>query len=180
MGINDFLQIGDRFKFYRKKAHLTQLQMAEKLNIPRSTYANYESNKREPTSDIIIKFCNLFNIAPSTILASNSYSSEIINDELLSLESDMIFTHPVTNDSRLKKGTPSPLIKREPINIESDTELYNLFQEFLLSKTLQENFDYNPDDISYNLEEIYKFMLDMLYLKITEIKYSNAKQSYHF
>lgn len=180
MGINELLQIGDRFRFYRKNSHLTQQEMADKLNIPRSTYANYESNKREPTSEVIYNFCNIFNIAPSTILGSNSYSNKVFDDKLLTLESDSVHLLDTNLRTQLKIGGPAPLIKRDAISIESDTELYNLFQELIISKTLQSNFDYNADDISYNLEEIYEFMLNMLYLKITEIKYSNIKQNNGF
>ena len=49
MGINDFIKIGNSLKEIRKNHSLTQEEMAKALNIPRSTYANYESNKREPS-----------------------------------------------------------------------------------------------------------------------------------
>ena len=45
MGINEIIKIGDRLKTLRLSKGLTQAQVAEKIGIPRTTYANYESDK---------------------------------------------------------------------------------------------------------------------------------------
>ena len=61
MGLNDFIIIGDKLKEIRKDLGLTQAQMAEKLNIPRSTYANYENNTREPNTETLKKISSILN-----------------------------------------------------------------------------------------------------------------------
>ena len=48
MGVNEFIKIGDKIKEIRKLRGLTQRDVAKKLNIPYSTYSNYENNNREP------------------------------------------------------------------------------------------------------------------------------------
>lgn len=50
MGINDILKVGNNIKKYRELKGFTQNEMANKLNLNRSTYSNYENNMREPTS----------------------------------------------------------------------------------------------------------------------------------
>lgn len=43
------LQIGDRIKYYRKKAGVGQQELAKRINIYRTTLANYETNRTVPT-----------------------------------------------------------------------------------------------------------------------------------
>ncbi len=62
MGINEYFQIGTRMKTYRLDAKYTQRQMAEALNLPYSTYSNYENNNREPSGEVIDNFCNVLGI----------------------------------------------------------------------------------------------------------------------
>lgn len=62
MGINDFIKIGSRIKAYRIERGYSQREMANKLNLPYSTYSNYENNHREPTSEIINHICDILEI----------------------------------------------------------------------------------------------------------------------
>lgn len=62
MGINEYLMVGSRMKAYRKNRNYTQREMANMLNIPYSTYSNYENNYREPPIEIIGQFCDAVGI----------------------------------------------------------------------------------------------------------------------
>ena len=62
MGLNEIIKIGDRLKSLRKKENLTQSQFAEKIGLPRTTYANYENNSREPSKEILEKIATVLNI----------------------------------------------------------------------------------------------------------------------
>ena len=56
MGINDFIQIGSTIKELRKAKGISQKRKCLKLlDIPYSTYSNYENNNREPSADVIKK-----------------------------------------------------------------------------------------------------------------------------
>ena len=48
---------------YREAAGLTQLQVAERLGITKSTYCNYESGKREPDVAKIKKIAKALGIS---------------------------------------------------------------------------------------------------------------------
>jgi transcriptional regulator with XRE-family HTH domain len=48
-----------RLKEERKKANLTQQNMADKLNITRGAYAQYENNMTEPSIETLAKITNI-------------------------------------------------------------------------------------------------------------------------
>lgn len=51
-----------RLKELRKNAGFTQLQMAQRINVARTTYAEYEQGKIQPPIDKIQRICNTFGI----------------------------------------------------------------------------------------------------------------------
>lgn len=62
MGINEYLKVGNQIKEARIKIGLTQKEVSEKLNMPKSTYANYENNHREPSLDIVQRIAEVLDI----------------------------------------------------------------------------------------------------------------------
>lgn len=60
--------IGERLKKLRKERKWTQEDVAKKLNIPRSTYSNYESGKREPDFETAQLFAGLFEVSIDYLL----------------------------------------------------------------------------------------------------------------
>lgn len=56
------MNIGEKIKDYRKKAGLTQKQLAEKINRKEITIRKYESGEREPRISIINDICDALNI----------------------------------------------------------------------------------------------------------------------
>lgn len=71
MGVNNFIQVGSRIKQIRIDKGLTQKDVAEKLNIPVSTYANYENNNREPNSNIIKGIADVLNVSVDVLITDN-------------------------------------------------------------------------------------------------------------
>lgn len=53
-------EVGEILKKTRLKLNLTQQQVGYRLNIPRTTYANYEGNNRKVDCEFIRKFCDEF------------------------------------------------------------------------------------------------------------------------
>lgn len=51
---------GTRIKQLREEKKLTQIELADKLKISNSAIAMYETDKREPSDDIKLKMCELF------------------------------------------------------------------------------------------------------------------------
>ncbi|CAJ1226574.1 helix-turn-helix domain-containing protein [Lactiplantibacillus xiangfangensis] len=58
----------DRLKELRKTNHYTQQAFAEKMNIPRTTYAAYEQGKRQPDNELLLRFANIFNVSTDYLL----------------------------------------------------------------------------------------------------------------
>lgn len=48
-------------KKFRQKLNLSQVEMANKLDIPQQTYGNYEVGRSEPNIQTLIKLADFFN-----------------------------------------------------------------------------------------------------------------------
>ena len=53
----------DRLKEERKKAKITQVQMAKKLNITRPAYTQYETGKTQPSLENAKKIADILKIS---------------------------------------------------------------------------------------------------------------------
>lgn len=60
--------IGNILKTLRERHDYNQDYVAEKVNIKRSTYANYERESREPSIDMLIKLADLYEISVDYLL----------------------------------------------------------------------------------------------------------------
>lgn len=83
MGINEIIKVGNNIKQLRKKAGLTQKDMGELLNIPCSTYSNYENNNREPKKQILIQIAEIFDVKLEDLLSINSNYSEKTREHIV-------------------------------------------------------------------------------------------------
>ncbi len=64
----------------RENAGLTQKQVADALNVERSTYAYYETGTTHPSGSMIIKLANIFNISYNVFMDAVG-DSEFDNNE---------------------------------------------------------------------------------------------------
>ena len=89
--------IASKIKEIREKNGLNKREMSKKLNIPYTTYNNYETGNREPGSDFLIKFSNEFGISIDYIMGNTANNQSFINgykkndaitDIILQLRSD--------------------------------------------------------------------------------------------
>ncbi len=55
------LMLHENMKNFRKQLRLTQQDIADMLNVDRSTYTAYET-KRVPSLDILVKLCKLYRV----------------------------------------------------------------------------------------------------------------------
>lgn len=74
MGINEQIRIGSKIKSVRKKRGYKQKDVAEWLNIPVSTYANYEADRREPTFKTVLDISALLNV-PFTFFLQDDFTN---------------------------------------------------------------------------------------------------------
>lgn len=68
MGVNELVQIGTRIKQLRKEKGLKQKDLADRTQIPYSTFANYENNKREPSQEQIKKIAVALGVSEYELL----------------------------------------------------------------------------------------------------------------
>ena len=55
--------LADQIAKLRKKAGMSQLQLAEKLNIGASAVGMYEQGRRTPSIEVLIQLANLFEVS---------------------------------------------------------------------------------------------------------------------
>lgn len=73
--------IGEKLKKIRKEKGITQKQLADALSVSVMTVQRYETNTREPKSEMIDKLCSVLGTMPEYFLISD-YDSYIENSYL--------------------------------------------------------------------------------------------------
>ena len=77
MGVNELIKVGNNIKSLRKKRGLTQKCMASLLNLPSSTYSNYENNNREPSKEVLLKISEVLEVDVCDLLNMNKSSDSL-------------------------------------------------------------------------------------------------------
>ena len=78
----DQLKIGKFIAECRKKKNLTQLQLAEKLNITDRAVSKWETGKSLPDSSIMLELCKLLEISVNDLLSGEVVTMENYNKEM--------------------------------------------------------------------------------------------------
>ncbi|MBO5261627.1 MAG: helix-turn-helix domain-containing protein [Clostridia bacterium] len=78
----DQIKIGKFIAERRKKANLTQMQLAEKLNITDRAISKWENGKAMPDSSIMLDLCNVLSISVNDLLSGEVVTMENYNKEL--------------------------------------------------------------------------------------------------
>lgn len=86
----DQVKIGRFIAKCRKQANLTQMQLAEKLNITDRAVSKWETGRALPDSSIMIDLCNILGISVTELLSGEEISMENQNKELEKALLDMI------------------------------------------------------------------------------------------
>ena len=63
----------NRLKEMRLMCHLTQRQMAEKIDISQPSYIRYENGKSEPTLENLVKIANILDVSADYLLGRSDY-----------------------------------------------------------------------------------------------------------
>ena len=57
------VQLSKNLRFKRKEIHLRQEDLSDMLSISRQAYSNYETGKRAPDLEILIKLCDFYHLS---------------------------------------------------------------------------------------------------------------------
>lgn len=78
------MEFSERLKNLRKQAHLTQVDVAEKLGISQPAYASWERGVKKPTQENLVKIAQILNVSVDYLVGnSEEKSDELDNIELL-------------------------------------------------------------------------------------------------
>ena len=59
---------GYRLKNLRQQHHLTQTQVANRLNLSKTSISGYENNVKTPSQDVLIKLAGLYRVSTDYLL----------------------------------------------------------------------------------------------------------------
>lgn len=68
--------VAEKLRFYREACALSQKQVAEALNIDRTTYTKYETGKSMPNLSIFGKIASIYNVSPLELLPSEGENNK--------------------------------------------------------------------------------------------------------
>jgi transcriptional regulator with XRE-family HTH domain len=103
--------LADNLRALREKYNITQKQVADQLNIDRSTYSYYETGKSCPTLDTLIRLARIFNTSTDNLLNVSTVfheKSKPLNsgpgiDILTNNEKDLILKYRLLQDDQRKE-----------------------------------------------------------------------------
>lgn len=131
-GGNTMVELKDRLKELRKESDLKQSEVAEALDIGRTTYSNYEQGLRSPRKDKLIKIANYFGVSVDYLLGltdekqtANKIAEEIAdNPELMEFYKSFKENNELKRLFNHSKGLSSKSIKQivEIIKTFEETE----------------------------------------------------------
>ena len=76
------MALGERIKELRKKNGLTQVGLAEKLDVTKGTVSTWETNSRTPNFDTLEQMCDLFQVGMDYLLGrSDDASPRVMTEE---------------------------------------------------------------------------------------------------
>lgn len=69
------LNIGERITQLRKQLHLSQDELAKKVDVSRTIIGNYERNTNAPSIEILLKIAKVFNVSVDYLIGESELSS---------------------------------------------------------------------------------------------------------
>ena len=82
--------IGKKIFDLRKENGKTQKEIALYLKISQQAYANYESNKREPDIDTLIKIADYFDVSVDYLLGKSENKNKPADENISELDKKLI------------------------------------------------------------------------------------------
>lgn len=83
MLISDFRRIGNKLLIFRKRAGMTQAEVAEAAGVSDRTYADIERGTVNMRTDTILRICKVLHITPDQILTEEEPSDVLYQMQLL-------------------------------------------------------------------------------------------------
>lgn len=68
--------VAEKLRFYREACALSQEQVADALNIHRTTYTYYESGKTMPNLNMLTRIAAIYNVSPLELLPTGEEATK--------------------------------------------------------------------------------------------------------
>ncbi len=148
----DFVSVGKKIMFYRKKLNLTQDELASKLFVTRQNISKWENGSGIPSIDSILELSKIFNITIENLLCL---------DDVLDIDKDNIFS-----------GHDRIYIINSIINKSIEVDIPNVFYQMSPLERMMILRAIKDGNLTCNLE--------VLYPKLTpsELKFMERKKNY--
>lgn len=75
------MDYGKSFKFYRQRANLTQKEAADKIGVKDYQLANYETNRSQPSLEILKKMSKVYLVSIDKMLGNNILKNKYVSEE---------------------------------------------------------------------------------------------------
>ena len=74
------IQLAANLRRLRNDHNYTQTQIGEKLNISRQAYSNYETGKRIPDIDMLIRIADIYQVTLEQLITQTCTKTGVINE----------------------------------------------------------------------------------------------------
>lgn len=91
---------GNTLKKLRNDRNISALKLSEDLNIHRGSLSNWETGKRKPDSEMLLKIANYFNVSVDYLLGNQNEKAD--DTDLFNLKGDVRFLRKVKEDEMVK------------------------------------------------------------------------------
>lgn len=81
----------DKIKELREKLGISQAELANKINVVRSTICQYEKGTREPSYEVIQKLADFFNVSVDYLLGREAEKKDAPFEAIDKKRSDKVF-----------------------------------------------------------------------------------------
>lgn len=71
------MDFGKSFKFYRERANLTQKEAAQKMGIKDYQLGNYETNRSQPSLEVLRKMSRTYKVSIDKMLGNNMLTNNL-------------------------------------------------------------------------------------------------------
>ena len=127
--------LGQKIRFYRQIAGMTQKELGSACGVNESTIRNYELGNRYPDSDTIFEISNALEISPYVLATPDPISAASSLQYLFSMEKTLDLT-PTTIDGKVYLEVSSDI----DVNDATVAPLSNLKRRFSHWATMYEKF----------------------------------------
>jgi transcriptional regulator with XRE-family HTH domain len=125
--------IGDNIKFFRKKAKMTQVELAEKANISRSYLADVERNRYNPSFDTLKAIASALNVPISSLIGEEDANNsnwdsklpELTKEDEMDIAKDLqrIMDNLESQEGLMYDGEPMDEETKELIKISLENSM---------------------------------------------------------